>query len=719
MSYYFTLGMLPLALGVLISLALALYTLRNRRAIGAVSFLIMMLMLIEWEICYILQLAGTNFTTKVFWDKWMFIGVALTPVAWLAFALEYTRRKAWLNTARLVVLSIVPVVTLALIATSNFHQIFWLKIAVSSEGGYLHLANVNGPGFWMHTVYSYILSVVGLVMIVQALLRWPPQYRGQMVWVLLATLLPFVANILFIFHVIPIPIDLTPFALTATSIGLALAMFRHRLLDVAPIARDIVVDGMSDGMIVLDANQRIVDMNRAAQRMIGLSGERAPIGKSVTEVLAQWPYLIERYRDILEAKDEISLGEGDTQRWYELNLASLWDENKSLIGRVITLRNITDRKRAERQLQESEARFRQLVETANDVIYRVDGNGHVVYANPATMHILGYNSEEDVMGRHYLELVAPQARPEVKRFYLRQFVSKTPITYHEIPIISGEGSEVWLGQKTQLIFEGDRTTGFQVFARDITAVKQAHDALRLARDQALEADLAKTRLLSKVSHELRTPLGGILGYAELLQRNAFGQLNEKQQKAASQIIESSEYLSIMVNELLDEAQLRSSAALLQETVQPLSKLIQQATAGLDILAQKKGLEFNLFVDPNLPQTICADERRIRQIIINLVGNAIKFTKEGSISLNVTCPNKTTWGIEVIDTGIGIPKEAQAAIFEPFRQVQSEVTRDNRGIGLGLSITKQLVDLMNGKIVLESEPGLGSTFTILLPIKAAG
>ena len=174
----------------------------------------------------------------------------------------------------------------------------------------------------------------------------------------------------------------------------------------------------------------------------------------------------------------------------------------------------------------------------------------------------------------------------------------------------------------------------------------------------------------------------------------------------------------MVNELLDEAQLRSSTALLQEAVFPLPKLIQQATAGLDILAQKKGLEFNLYVDPGLPQAICGDERRIRQIIINLIGNAIKFTKEGSISLNITRPDKNTWGIEVIDTGIGIPAEAQASIFEPFRQVQSEVTRDNRGIGLGLSITKQLVELMNGKIVLESEPGIGSTFTILLPIKAA-
>lgn len=716
MSYQFTLSMIPLALGALVSFALAFYTWQNRKAVGATSFAVMMLMLYEWELCYIFQLAGTDLPTKLVWDKLMFIGVVATPVAWLSFALEYTRRKRWLTVGRLILLSIFPLLTITFILTNELHHLFWTKIAITYQGGFHLLDNINGPWFWMHALYSYTLITIGLVLIVRALLRWPKPYRGRMGWILLATLTPFIANVIFVFKIIPILIDITSFALTISAIGLAFALYQHRLLDIAPIARDIVVDGMKDGMIILDANRRIVDINSAAQQMIGLSDDQAPIGQPVIEVLAKWPHLLERYRNVLEAKDEISFGEGETQRWYELGLSSLLDENQALLGQVVTIRNITDRKRAESKLQESEARFRQIVENANDVIYRVDANGHVNYANPATIRILGFASDRDVVGKHYLELVTPESRPQVKRFYLRQFVSKTPITYHEVPIIAGDGSETWLGQNTQLTFEGEQITGFQVLARDITAIKQANESLRLARDQALEANLAKTRLLSKVSHELRTPLGGILGYAELLQRNTFGQLNEKQQRATSQIIESSEYLATMVNELLDEAQLRSSTATLQESTVPISKLIQQATSGMDILAQKKGLEFFLFIDPNLPQQICGDERRIRQIIINLIGNAIKFTKAGSVSLNITCPDKNTWGIEVTDTGIGIPKEAQASVFEPFQQIQSEVTRDNRGVGLGLSITKQLVELMNGKIVLESEPGIGSTFTILLPIK---
>ncbi|HKI53002.1 MAG TPA: ATP-binding protein, partial [Anaerolineales bacterium] len=204
-------------------------------------------------------------------------------------------------------------------------------------------------------------------------------------------------------------------------------------------------------------------------------------------------------------------------------------------------------------------------------------------------------------------------------------------------------------------------------------------------------------------------------YAELMQGNTFGQLNLKQHKAVAEIMDSAEYLGNMVNELLDEAQLRSSnATLIEKNFSPF-KLVQSASSGMDILAQKKGLTFSMQIDPNLPQEIYGDDRRIRQIIINLIGNAIKFTKEGSVRLIVSAVDENYWEIQVTDTGVGIPKEAQSKIFEPFKQVSSSVTRDNRGFGLGLSITKQLVDLMQGRIVIESEPGKGSTFIILLPI----
>jgi signal transduction histidine kinase len=139
---------------------------------------------------------------------------------------------------------------------------------------------------------------------------------------------------------------------------------------------------------------------------------------------------------------------------------------------------------------------------------------------------------------------------------------------------------------------------------------------------------------------------------------------------------------------------------------------------MEVLAAKKGLQFRTFLGDSLPPEIMGDERRLRQIMINLMGNAIKFTREGSVNVRLLRPTVEHWAVQVQDTGVGIPKDAQEYIFEPFRQVNSAITRDNRGVGLGLSITKQLVELMGGRILLESEPGQGSTFTIILPINRA-
>ena len=707
--------MLPLVIAALISGALAAYTWRNRRTAGATPFSVMMFILFEWGTCYILELAAVDIQTKTFWSIMKFAGVVATPVAWLTFAFEYTGRRTWINARRLAMLSVIPLTTMILLVTNDSHRLFWTSRDLAREGGFLLLATVNGAWFWVHAAYTYTLIMTGLVLIVRALLRWPAQYRGQMVWILLATLTPLIANAITIFQILPILIDLTPFAFTVTGVGMAYALFRHRLLDIAPIARDIIIEGMKDGMIVTDANRRIVDINHAALQIIGLSGEKQPIGKQLADVLAPWSDLVAKYRDVSDAHDEITIGEGESRRWYELHVSSLQDENNLLIGRIITTRDITDRKRAEIQVQESEARFRQIVENASDLIYRFDINGYLTYANPAALRSMGFENEADVLGRYFLDLTTTEARHRLKRTYQHQYVSKTRSTYHEFPATTADGREVWFGQNVQLIYEGDQVTGFQALARDITAVKQAQDALRIARDQALEASRAKTQLLSKVSHELRTPLGGILGYAELLQGNTFGDLNQRQNKAVSEIVDSADYLTNMVNELLDEAQLRSSTATLIEKKFSPFKLVQAAVSGLDILAQKKGLSFSVQFDPTLPEEVYGDDRRIRQIVINLIGNAIKFTKEGSVRLHISRPDENHWEIQVSDTGIGIPKEEHALIFEPFRQLDSSVTRDNRGVGLGLSITKQLVDLMHGRIVVDSEPGMGSTFHVLLPI----
>jgi PAS domain S-box-containing protein len=395
------------------------------------------------------------------------------------------------------------------------------------------------------------------------------------------------------------------------------------------------------------------------------------------------------------------------------------DEEEIFLRSVAdVISGILERKRYEGLVQESEVRFRQIVENASDIIYRTDVKGNFTYANPAALRMMGYVEDKEVLGKSYLDLTTPETRHRLKRTYDHQFMSRTKNTYYEFPAVTADGQLIWVGQNVQLIMDGDKIVGFQALARNITQLRQAQEALSLSRDQALEASRFKSQLVSRVSHELRTPLGGIIGYAELLQYQAFGALNEQQQKAIGNIIESANYLSNTVNDLLDQSQIESGSLSLRNQYFDPFKLISKIETTMAVLAGNKGLNFSTEVSPELPSELYGDENRLQQIITNLAGNAIKFTKSGEVNVRVLRPVPDRWSIEVSDTGVGIPQDEQKNIFEPFRQVSNAITRENRGSGLGLAIVKQLVELMGGNISLKSEMGIGSTFTIILPITNA-
>ena len=236
---------------------------------------------------------------------------------------------------------------------------------------------------------------MGTVMIVRTLLRWPAQYRGQMAWILLAVATPWLANAVTVSNLLPIIIDLTPFAFTVTGVGMAFALFRHRLLDLVPIARDVVIDGMIDGMIVLDANERIVDINPAALRILDFIGEKQPIGKPLPDIFTHWPHFIERYVNSSDIKDEITLGEGEDQRWIGLTISPLQDQSNKPIGRLAMLRDITARKKAEQQVRQ----LSRAVEASPTSIIITDTDGNIQYANPKFSQVTGYSLGE-VIGKN-------------------------------------------------------------------------------------------------------------------------------------------------------------------------------------------------------------------------------------------------------------------------------------------------------------------------------
>jgi signal transduction histidine kinase len=258
-------------------------------------------------------------------------------------------------------------------------------------------------------------------------------------------------------------------------------------------------------------------------------------------------------------------------------------------------------------------------------------------------------------------------------------------------------------------------SGRLVVLRDITQRKQVEKKLAEARDQALEALRLKSRILAVVSHDFRTPLGAILGFAEMLKEGMLGPLSDAQRGPIERIIANTNQLTDLVNDLLDQAQLEAGKITLHVSMFPPSKLMDTIETMMGPKAREKGLRLITVLGHDVPSPVRGDISRLNQVVSNLVGNALKFTKEGEVKVRLFRADEDHWAIEVTDTGPGISPQDQKHIFDPFWQVDFSETREHTGMGLGLSIVKQLVNRLSGQISVESKVGEGTKFVITLPV----
>jgi len=353
--------MVPLGIAAAVSVLLALFAWRRRPAPDATPFVLLMLAVAEWSLAYALRLAGTDLATKLFWAKVRYLGIVIVPAAWLIFALQYTGRGKWLTRRNLTLLAIEPLCMLLLVWTNDWHGLYWSSVRLDEVGSFATFGSTHGVAFWIHMVYSYLLLLIGAFLFVQALVRSPRLYRGQAVAILGGVLAPLAGNVVSTLGLGPFPhLDLTPFAFTLTGLAMGWGLFRFRLLDIVPVARDVVIESMSDAVVVLDVQDRIVDLNPAAQAILGCTASEV-IGQPVTQGLSDQPDLVRRYRDVTESHTEIVLGEGVAQQYYDLRISPLHDRRGRLTGRLIVLRDITERKQAEEELQ----RAKEAAEAAN------------------------------------------------------------------------------------------------------------------------------------------------------------------------------------------------------------------------------------------------------------------------------------------------------------------------------------------------------------------
>src|SRR6266567_944504 len=358
MSWRFTPYLFPVVLAGVISVGLALYAWRRRLMAGVAPFSILMLAVAEWSLGYALELAGADVPTKLFWLGVEYLGIIIVPAAWLTLTLQYTGRTKWLTPRLLVLLSIEPLITLVLVWTNDIHHLIHTKVGLEITSAFTVLVITRGTWYWINVFYSFLLLLLGTALIVSfipTLRRSASVYRGQVSALCIAVLVPWVGNAVFDFGLSPVPnLDLTPLSFTIFGIAMAWSLFRFRLLDLTPVARHAVVESMSDAVIVLDKYNRITDLNPAAQRLLGHTLSEL-VGQPAAQVASAWPEQVERFGGATEAHEEFVLAVDGTACYFDLHLSSLYHQRGSLAGRLIVLRDITERKQAMEALEQARA----------------------------------------------------------------------------------------------------------------------------------------------------------------------------------------------------------------------------------------------------------------------------------------------------------------------------------------------------------------------------
>ncbi|HEX5899250.1 MAG TPA: PAS domain S-box protein [Solirubrobacteraceae bacterium] len=395
-------------------------------------------------------------------------------------------------------------------------------------------------------------------------------------------------------------------------------------------------------------------------------------------------------------------------RWIEWSSMAIVEEE--LI--YASARDVTQRRVIEAALERSDHRMRQIVETAHDAFISIDARGLITGWNPQAETSFGW-SQRDALGRELAETIIPERDRAAHRRGLERFLAtgEGPVLGRrlELTALHRDGREFPV-ELTISPIEMERGYTFNAFLRDITERKGAERELALARDEALEASRMKSMFVANVSHEIRTPMNGVIGMSELLLDT---ELNDAQREYAEAISASGEALLTIIDDILDFSKIEAGKLELDPTDFDLRDAIERACGMLAARAHEKGLELAVAIGPEVPALVHADCARLRQVLTNLVANAIKFTAEGEVVVQARAEpagdGEALVRVEVSDTGIGIERDALDQLFEPYAQADGSTTRKYGGTGLGLAISRQLIELMGGRVGAESEPGKGSSF----------
>lgn len=336
-----------MAAGIICLMAAVLIRQTRRNAAGSVPLMILMLALSWWDLTYSLFWAVAPAPYPNFWLYITYVGAVTIPTALLIFTMQLSKLDGWLNNTLLLGLCIEPVAVLVLLFTDAWHGLFFAGKQMQGVG----VIEDAGPVFWMNIVYSYLLIFIGMAVLVYRFMQTVGIYKTQIGIILLGLLFPWINSIIFVMGLSPFPnADNTPFSFTFAGLAFTYALMRYRLLDIIPVARDVLIESMSDGVIVIDVQNRLVDINPAAELVLGPAKE-SRIGKSVEILFSDWSEIVNAFKNVNDIRTEVPVG-NPPQSYLDLKISPLYDEQQHFVGRLVVWRDISLLRQAQLELQE-------------------------------------------------------------------------------------------------------------------------------------------------------------------------------------------------------------------------------------------------------------------------------------------------------------------------------------------------------------------------------
>ena len=720
----------------ILSLVLARWVWRRRATPGATPTAIYMVAAACWAFASAMETSNASLAAQVLWSKILYVGPTIIPVAWLAVALEYTGRQAILTRRNLTLLMVVPLITLVAVWTNEAHQLIWQNLALSADGAFPKMVFSRGPLYWVNVVYAYSLTLIAIVLMLRAFLRTSRAYRLQTGALVIAALLPWAGNIMYMTGLTPWPgVDLTSVFFAFTGFIMLLALFRFKLLDIVPVARDAIVASMSDAVMVFDAENRLVDLNQAAEALLGRA-TAALIGQPAAQVFANWAELFEEYQDIEEAHTELMLGDDEGERDFDLRISPLRDRHGLLTGRVLSLRDITERKQSEAALQSAHDQLAVLVTVDAELVLRLDVDHVLEIAMDAAMRVgradagfIGLMDREDLRVVQVLgdyppnfknTLVPAQAGTIMQAVREQQAILKTDVEHYaqQVTVLPSTRAQMVapLLSHERLIgiinLETRKPERFTPEVFELLKLLAARVATAIDNAQLYESRIALIEDLDAfahtVAHDLKNPLNTCILSGSLLERSIDVMPEATRQRSVQAILNGAHKMNDIIDALLLLAGVRQMEAV--DTRQlDMQGIVGEVLARLDSMIREAQAEIIL---PDTWPVALGYAPWIEEVFANYLSNALKYGGQPPVvTLGSDCLLDGKVRFWVRDNGAGLTADERARLFTPFtrlHQVEAE------GHGLGLSIVRRIVEKLGGEVGIESEVGQGSLFSFTLP-----